>query len=166
MIKKKLLFCLLVIFLLLIENTLLKPLRVGGFGPQLLLLLVLWVGWKKGWKKGAEYGFFIGFFQDLIFSPLWGVGAFSFFLAGWLAGEASSRFYTENIFAWILVILLGSVATSFTQSLWLKVFGIVRLFEEIPEIFYILLPYNLLFGTIFFFLHRKLKLKAWKFTSS
>ncbi len=97
---------------------------VGGRGwgwgrPDFLLILVVIWGWERGWKQGLLVGFAVGLLNDIFFSPLLGLSAFSLSLVGYLSGEIRERVYEYEENVVLLLIAMGacSFLDAFTLSL-------------------------------------------------
>lgn len=94
---------------------------VGGGGkwgrPDFLLILVVLWGWERGWKEGLVVGFAIGLINDIFFSPLLGLNAFSLSLIGYLSGEIRERVYQGNVVLLLVTMGVCSLLDGFTLSL-------------------------------------------------
>ena len=85
--------------------------------PDLLLILVVLWGWERGWKEGLVVGFAVGLLNDIFFSPLLGLNAFSLSLVGYLTGEIRERVYEGNVLLLLMAMGILSLLDGFTLSL-------------------------------------------------
>ena len=85
--------------------------------PDLLLILVVLWGWERGWKEGLVVGFAVGLLNDIFFSPLLGLNAFSLSLVGYLSGEIRERVYEGNVLLLLMAMGILSLLDGFTLSL-------------------------------------------------
>jgi rod shape-determining protein MreD len=90
----------------------------GKWGrPDFLLILVVLWGWERSWKEGLLVGFAIGLINDIFFSPLLGLNAFSLSLIGYLSGEIRERVYQRNVVLLLVTMGICSLLDGFTLSL-------------------------------------------------
>jgi rod shape-determining protein MreD len=90
----------------------------GKWGrPDFLLILVVLWGWERSWKEGLLVGFAIGLINDIFFSPLLGLNAFSLSLIGYLSGEIRERVYQRNVALLLVTMGICSLLDGFTLSL-------------------------------------------------
>ncbi len=90
----------------------------GKWGrPDFLLILVVLWGWERSWKEGLLVGFAIGLINDIFFSPLLGLNAFSLSLIGYLSGEIRERVYQRNVVLLLVTVGICSLLDGFTLSL-------------------------------------------------
>ncbi|MEA1963935.1 MAG: rod shape-determining protein MreD [Candidatus Aerophobetes bacterium] len=124
--KKAIIFIILFLIALALQIILMGGLQIGRGRPDFfLILLVLWA-WYNGWKEGVISGFIIGILEDILFSPLWGVNAFTLCIVGFLVGEIREKVYEENL---ILLLIIMSSATIINGFLLLFLSSVFHIFS-------------------------------------
>lgn len=61
--------------------------EVGGFTPDLMLILTVWIALSEGRLKGIVAGFFIGLLFDIVSADVIGTNALSKTIAAFIAGS-------------------------------------------------------------------------------
>jgi len=89
-----------------IETELIK---IGGAKPDLILILVVWLGLVKGSNVGCISGFFFGLFEDGYSGMSLGSNALTKTILGFFCGLSGKRLYTQSLFSHILCVGIGSV---------------------------------------------------------
>jgi rod shape-determining protein MreD len=157
--KKKAVFIVLVLLCLVLQITIIGGLQLKGGKPDLLLILIVLWTLDNGWKEGLVGGFIAGLLEDILFSPLFGLNAFSLCLVGFLTGEIKERVYEENIISVLLAVGLASILNGGVLLGWSSVFRLSTSFlKNFPSIALVSALYNCLL-TFFIFLIRE---KFWK----
>lgn len=82
---------------------------VGRALPDILLVIVIIMGFLLREKKGAVIGFGGGFFQDLLFGHALGFFALSKMLLGLLAGLVGREIYRDKIFGPVILVFTGTI---------------------------------------------------------
>lgn len=100
------------IVVLILQTTILPFLRIGGIMPDLLLVLVIFTALFYGSLAGGVVGFVVGLIQDLLGGHYLGLGALSFFLAGFLMGYLERRVNKDNLLVAFSLVLMGSFMAS------------------------------------------------------
>jgi len=121
----------LAVFVILTTIVLVLQVAVVGGGikwgrPDFLLILVVLWGWERGWKEGLLVGFAVGLLNDIFFSPLLGLNAFSLSLVGYLSGEIRERVYEENV----VLLLMATGACSFLDGFTLSLLSFLFHFSS------------------------------------
>lgn len=83
---------LIVLALLLLQNTFVPLLALGGIVPDLVIIWLVYTALRRGQVETTVSGFLAGFLQDLVSTQFFGLAALSKTIAGFLAGY----FYNEN----------------------------------------------------------------------
>ncbi len=102
----------LIIFLcamILQTSDLLELIKIGGAKPDLILILVVWLGLVKGSNVGCISGFFFGLFEDGYSGMSLGSNALTKTILGFFCGLSGKRLYTQSLFSHILCVGIGSV---------------------------------------------------------
>ncbi|MCP4402386.1 MAG: rod shape-determining protein MreD [bacterium] len=102
----------LIVFLgaMIAQTTLLHFFTIGGVKPDLVLIIVTYLGLIEGPNLGCLSGFSLGLFEDAYSGmSLGGVNALSKTVIGFLSGLVGKRLYTQSLFAHIICVGLGTV---------------------------------------------------------
>jgi rod shape-determining protein MreD len=107
-----------------LQSILLNHLTIVGAKPDLILLVVVFLGLFKGSTGGAMAGFCGGLIYDLMSSSLLGLNALSLTLVGFLVGLIHGKVYGENI---VLQVVLAFAATLMSNILFFLLSAIFHL---------------------------------------
>ena len=101
----------LIIFLaaMVIQSSVLHYLRLEGSKPDLILIIVVYLGLIKGSDVGCVSGFFFGLVEDVYSGMLLGSNALTKTIIGFFCGLVGKRLYTQSLFSHILCVGIGSV---------------------------------------------------------
>ncbi len=98
--------------LLLLQTTFVPFLSFEGYGPDLLLIWVVYIAIQRGQLEAAIAGFLVGFLQDVSTTQFFGLAA----LAKTVSGFAAGYFFNENktaqtlgTYRFALIIFLSSL---------------------------------------------------------
>lgn len=95
-----------------LQSTLLNKLALVGVKPDLILLVVVFLGLFKGPTAGAIVGFSAGLIYDLTSSSLFGMNALSLTLVGFLVGLTRTRVYGENIVVQVALVFTATLVSN------------------------------------------------------
>ena len=95
------------IILYLIQTTIFNKITVAGIKPNVVIILVVLIGYKYGKIPGMLMGFFMGLFLDLTESDYIGYYSLIYLIIGYLVGF-SNKLYTNDS----TLIPLGLVGAS------------------------------------------------------
>lgn len=85
------------------------PRFIGGWGgPQLLLLMTLWVGWRRGPLTGELAGFLGGLLADACSLAPFGSQTALLTLVGYIAGMERGRLDEQNLIAQVILAVIVS----------------------------------------------------------
>ncbi|MGI5172045.1 rod shape-determining protein MreD [Treponema sp. OMZ 840] len=107
--KRVLIFFALIIFVLLIQTAVLSNWYALPVVPDILLLVVLYIGFHNGSLTGEVSGFFSGLVLDFLSAAPLGLNALVRTLIGFLSGLFYNNFETSGI---IIPAVLGFTATA------------------------------------------------------
>jgi len=124
--KKLAVFAILTTIAFVLQVTVVGGRGIGWGRPDFLLILVVVWGWERGWKEGLLVGFAVGLLNDIFFSPLLGLNAFSLSLVGYLSGEIRERVYEENV----VLLLMATGACSFLDGFTLSLLSFLFHFSS------------------------------------
>ncbi len=102
---RELIFIFIAIFVCLLQSTLVQFISIGRAVPDLILILICYVGLFHG-KKAMWYGFGMGFFVDLYAIKGFGYNILVNTVIGWLLGYFSNYLYKRKIIAQAVTLLL------------------------------------------------------------
>ena len=94
------------IILYLIQTTIFNKIAIAGIKPNVLIILIVLIGYKHGKIPGMMMGFFMGLFLDLNESEYIGYYAVIYLTIGYLVGF-SNNFY-NSYYTFIPVALIGA----------------------------------------------------------
>ena len=101
---------------------------IGGIKPDLVLLIVVYLGLVKGADAGCLSGFFFGLIEDAFSGMFLGANAFTKTIIGFFCGLVGKRLYTQSLFSHILCVGIGTVVDA---VLLLSIHGFVSNWREI-----------------------------------
>jgi len=156
--RKNLIYIILIFFFGLLQSSFFfDVIRVAGVKPDLLLILIAFVAYKRGSVDGQLVGFGSGMLQTVFSSALFGMYAFIFTVVGFVMGFVQKKIYSDSF---ITAIILVFLATLVKGAVW----GILAIFfGEVSQGFVVYLKNGLLLelilnpvlaGPIFWFLNR------------
>ncbi len=126
---------LVIVSALLCQVTLFPVFLEDPFQPNLLIILVAYLGLRMPSRLAAAPGvYLLGLVQDSISGLYLGLSAFSYLAIFLLLGKISDRLYTDNRYLIILVVFLATIASGLLNLLLLLVFSVS------PGIYAVLLP--------------------------
>lgn len=95
---------------MIIQTTLLHFFTIGGVKPDLVLIIVIYLGLIEGPNLGCLSGFSLGLFEDAYSGiTLGGANALSKTIVGFLSGLVGKRLYTQSLFAHMICVGLGTI---------------------------------------------------------
>lgn len=123
----------LIIFLIAIvlQTTVLHYLPIGGVKPDLVLIIVVYLGLVKGSDAGCVSGFFFGLIEDVcsVGTDL-GSNALTKTIIGFFCGISGKRIYTQSLLSHILCVGIGTVV-DVVLLLSIKGFGSVPNWKQL-----------------------------------
>ena len=105
---KKALLVLLLFISLILQVTVFSHLKIFGIKPDLILIIVLAIGFFRGSYQGMSFGFLGGFLEDVFSSAGLGTNALSKVLCGFLVSFVGKKVY-ENIGTQAVIIVTFSI---------------------------------------------------------
>ncbi len=97
------------LFVLIVQGSFFSFFFVGQALPDILLVIVIIMGFLLREKKGAITGLGGGLFQDLLFGHTLGFFALSKMLMGFGAGLVGKEIYRDNLFAPVIIVFIGTI---------------------------------------------------------
>lgn len=78
--------------------------------PDLILIIVVYLGLVRGSNIGCVSGFFFGLVEDVCSGMYLGSNALTKTIIGFFCGISGKRLYTQSLFSQILCVGIGTVA--------------------------------------------------------
>ncbi len=75
----------------------LNILRIGGAKPDIVLIIVVWLGLVKGPDTGCSSGFLFGLFEDVDSYMNLGSNALTKTIIGFFCGFSGKNLYTQSL---------------------------------------------------------------------
>ncbi len=144
---------------LILQVTIFSRFKIFGVKPDLILVIVLAIGFFQGSYRGISYGFLGGLLEDIFSSVNLGTNALSKVLCGFLVSLIGRKVYEslgaqaaiivifsllDRIFTWV-ILLFSATPQPFSLAILVKI------------AFYI--SYNLIVGLVVFPLMKKISKK-------
>ena len=101
--------CIVFLAAMVVQTSLLRYVSIGGIRPDLVLIIVVYLGLVKGPDMGSLGGFFFGLFEDAFSGTFLGPNALSKTIIGFLCGLVGKRLYTQSFLSHALCISIGTV---------------------------------------------------------
>jgi rod shape-determining protein MreD len=120
MIRRVLALTTVVLVALLLEATVLAPVRLGGIGPDLLVVAVVAVGMSSGAVSGALFGFWAGLAADLLLDLPVGVSALVYTVVGYTVGTLRAYMVSGSALVPATLSAAASVASVLLSGLILR----------------------------------------------
>lgn len=87
------------------QNTIIYSFTILDVRPDIILILVAFIGFYLGEDKGAIMGFLLGFIQDCLSTGLLGANAFSKGVIGFIFGNLRGKIMFGNALSRVIFIL-------------------------------------------------------------
>ncbi|MEW5785824.1 MAG: rod shape-determining protein MreD [Bacillota bacterium] len=95
---------------LLLEGSILSFFIMEKALPDILLVLVISLGFMLGERRGGLLGLFFGLLQDIIFGSALGFFALAKMILGYGAGLLGRELYQDQLLAPVLLVFVGTLA--------------------------------------------------------
>jgi rod shape-determining protein MreD len=96
------------------------------FKPNLLLMFVVFMGFRENIRSGGISSFILGLIQDSISGIYFGLNGFSFLLTFVILKAVSHRLYTDSRALMVVGVFLATVFNGFLGLFLLGVFSIAE----------------------------------------
>jgi len=113
----------LVIAGILLQTVFFPDFLIDSFQPNLLVVFVVYLGFRSDVRFGAFSSFLLGLVQDSLSGIYFGLNGFCYLLVYFLFRETASRLYTESRTLMVIGAFLATVIIAFVQLLLLLVFS-------------------------------------------
>lgn len=115
MIKRTVSSFVLLIFLYLLQTTVMNRLAIGGIKPDLLIILVVIVAYRYGRIPGMFMGFFAGLLLDLAEADYVGYYAMFYTIAGYFSGFSNQLYFNEYSVIPVFVTAAADMGLNFIE---------------------------------------------------
>lgn len=95
----------LIVVCYLLQTTVFQALALANIVPNLLLIIVVSIGYMRGKQEAMFYGFFTGLLVDCQFGQLIGIYALLYMLVGYVVGLCNKIYYMDEYI--IPIVLVG-----------------------------------------------------------
>lgn len=92
-----------------LQTSVFHRIPIGGMKPDLVVIMVVYLGLVKGPEIGSLSGFIFGLLQDTISGASLGSNALAKTIVGFFCGIGGKRLYTHSMFSQILCVGVSSV---------------------------------------------------------
>jgi rod shape-determining protein MreD len=120
---KYLQFILVVYAALLIQVAVLPVYLADPFQPNLLIIIVVYLGLRVGGWHGGVLAFLLGLLDDSFSGIYLGLSAFSFLAIYMAMRNVSGRLYTDSLLLTLMVVVLATIANGLLHLLLLLLFS-------------------------------------------
>lgn len=103
--KKLITLILTTIFCFLLQTTIFQSLKLAGISPNIMLILVVSIGFMRGRTEGMLVGFFSGLLLDILYGGYLGIFALVYLLIGYINGYFNHMFFSDEYLLPIGLIL-------------------------------------------------------------
>lgn len=119
---------------LLVQVSVLPAYLIDPFQPNLLVLVLVYLGLREGGWQGGCLAFLLGLIEDCFSGICFGLSAFSFLSVYLAIRKMSDRLYTDNLSLTVLVVFLATLVNGLIHLL------LLLLFSAAADIYTTLLP--------------------------
>ena len=112
---------------LIVQSTVFSLFSIGGVRPDLSLIVLVFISYKKGQMVGQITGFFTGFIEDIISLTPLGFHSLIKALLGFLYGYIQGRIIIDMVFIPILFVTIATIIKLLTA--WF-----ISIIITIPEV--------------------------------
>ncbi|WP_183355316.1 rod shape-determining protein MreD [Geomonas silvestris] len=116
----------LVLAAVLLQMTLLPRYLQDPFQPNLIIILVVYLGLKLQHRFAALAAFSLGLLQDSFSGIYLGLHAFSYLCLYTLLSQVADRLYTDNRALLVLVVFLGTFFCALLNLVMLMIFSVSK----------------------------------------
>ena len=110
----------------LLQMTLLPKYFVDPFQPNLVIIMVVYLGLKLPHRFAGLAAFGLGILQDSFSGIYLGLHGFSYLCLYTLLSEVSDRLYTNNRLLFVLVVMLATVLCALLNLVMLLIFSVSK----------------------------------------
>lgn len=134
-----------------LQTTFFSHVTLWGVKPDLLLLIVVFMGFIKGKRQGLAFGFAYGLLEDLMVGRFIGLNALVKSAIGYLVGLTEGKIYKENLLAPGLIVLISSLLSGILTTYLMSIIGLpMSLSKSFTQIILPMTIYNIALAPIFY----------------
>jgi rod shape-determining protein MreD len=111
---------------LLLQMTLLPVYFKDPFQPNLILILVVYLGLRQPYRFGAAAAFGLGLLQDSFCGIYLGLHAFSYLCTYALLSGVADRLFTGNRLLFVLLVFCATIGCALLNMLMLMIFSVTK----------------------------------------
>lgn len=108
---------------LILQVTLLPAYIADPFKPNLLLIVVVWLGLRATPVRGALLAYLLGLVQDSCSGLYLGLNGFSFLMTFLVLQNISHRLYADNRYLMTLAVFIATIACGLAHLVLLALFS-------------------------------------------
>lgn len=116
-------FSLVISAALLLQVTILPAWLTDPFQPNLLIVLIVYLGLRGGGRGDLIIALLLGLIHDCFSGIYLGLSGFSFLILFFLLKSIADRLYTDTLQLIILVVFLATLGTGFLHLFLLMIFS-------------------------------------------
>ena len=116
-------FGLIIVFAVLFQVTLFPAYVLDPFQPNLLIILVVYLGLRSAARFGGPAAFVLGLLQDCFSGIYLGLNGFSHLFIYLLLHKVSDRLYTDSRYLMIIAVFLATIVSGLLNLLLLLIFS-------------------------------------------
>lgn len=120
---KSLKILLIVLVALLLQTTIFPRYLLDPFHPNLLVIIVVYLGLRSRSHFGALAAFCLGLLQDCFSGIYFGLDGFSYLCIFYVLHTTADRLYTNSRYLMVLTVFLATVVTGLFNMLLLFLFS-------------------------------------------
>lgn len=122
--SKPLLYLAIIVCALVLQVTLFPAYLEDPFRPNLLLIIVVYMGFRGSTEGGSVTSFTLGLLQDSFSGIYLGLHGFSYLFIFIILNRIAHRFYTQNNVLIVIGTALSTMAMAFLTLLLLAMFSV------------------------------------------
>ncbi|HOJ49559.1 MAG TPA: rod shape-determining protein MreD [Spirochaetota bacterium] len=142
----------LILFSIFIIIYLFDFLKIKNVRPDIVLIIVIYIAYRKGAFSGEITGFFAGLAEDFIYSTLFGAYSFSKFITGYITGKIITNFIIDNFFVQFFIILIVTLINNIIFMSAILVFTNVSFVDYLGSVFWLKIIYTSVVGVFLWYL--------------
>ncbi|MFY9520918.1 MAG: rod shape-determining protein MreD [Caldicoprobacterales bacterium] len=159
------------LFNIIVQSAIFPFIRIGGIGPDTLMVITLAFALQTGSIRGAIVGFTGGLLQDILFADVLGLNALIYMLIGYIAGLLYDRVFIDKLFLPIFFVFLATLLKDFLNLVYLFFRGTQTSFSFafaryiLPEAIYTIILTPLFYYLLYQLNEKKFMNQKWHFRS-
>ena len=112
-----------VYFALLIQVTILPAYIADPFKPNLLIVVIAYLGLRDGGWPGALMAFFLGLTEDCVSGLYLGLSGFTFLSIHLLIRRIAARLYADSLYIIVFVVFFATIFNGLAHMILLFIFS-------------------------------------------